>query len=178
MAKRVQHNRQSSITRFLPTVRSSSNSRRAFNKTSKSCFAFPPPLTHETGRTFGPVCTKSSISFFNAFFILAARSRCSRICAAWRRSASSLKRCMLTGRCCSLSRVRRPYSVRSTSRARRSPRWNDGTASVRSKPDRFARRPRRASAASRVGVYRLRDAFRAPSFRILFWNVKTTNGSC
>lgn len=39
-----------------------------------------------------------------------------------------------------------PYLVRSTSRARRSPRWNDGTRLVRSKPDRIARRPRRASA--------------------------------
>jgi len=69
-----------------------------FEQNLKILFRIPASPHARHRRTFGPVCTKSSISFFNAFFILAARSRCSRICAAWRRSASSLKRCMLTGR--------------------------------------------------------------------------------
>ena len=56
----------------------------------------PDPLPHPSRarvveRTFGPDRTKSSSSFLSAFFVLTARSRSLRMCAAWRRSASSLR---------------------------------------------------------------------------------------
>ena len=84
----------------------------------------PDPLPHPSRarvveRTFGPDRTKSSSSFLSAFFVLTARSRSLRMCAAWRRSASSLNcvRAHLSRRLARVdARVPSPATVDSTTR--------------------------------------------------------------
>ena len=106
----------------------------------------PDPLPHPSRarvveRTFGPDRTKSSSCFLSAFFVLAARSRSLRMCAAWRRSASSLNLCALISLDVS----------RASTRASRRPR-----RSIRRPPScvaRFTACAREFRPLARVGVW-------------------------